>query len=64
MDIKKILTYIRGAFERVNDYAACICDTADDEIRDIIMAICNQEIKAIQYNLDLINFKGEKNERL
>lgn len=65
MDIKQTLMYILDAFQRINHYANCIYDSADEDVKDIIMAICSQEIKATQYDLDQVKLnelQGEDNE--
>lgn len=59
MNIKEILYYVLDAFKRINRYAYAIYDPVDEELKDIIMSICTQEIKAVEYELDQIKLQGD-----
>ena len=67
MDVKNTLSQIIEAFKSIRRYANCIYNSADDDVKDIILAICNQEIKATEYDLDQYKLnelvkEGQRNE--
>ena len=52
MNVKETLTYVIDAFNRIKKYAQHIYDSADEDVKQIIIDMCNQEIKATQFDLE------------
>ena len=52
MNVKDTLEAVMDAFKRIKHYAEQIGDSFDYDVQNIIIAICDQELKATQYDLE------------